>query len=179
MKQAEFEQFVEAEGKDILRFCRILTASREIGDELYQDAMLKLLEKCRHLETDHNPKSYALSTALLLWKNRQKKYAHHMRLAPTTSFDALTEQGLDIEDGNASYQPEKMALQKEEVVVVRQAVSELPDKYRLPVYLFYTANMSVAEIAECMDWPEGTVKTRLYMAKKLMKKKLEAMGYDG
>lgn len=38
MKQAEFEQFVEAEGKDILRFCRILTASREIGDELYQDA---------------------------------------------------------------------------------------------------------------------------------------------
>lgn len=28
MKQAEFEQFVEAEGKDILRFCRILTASR-------------------------------------------------------------------------------------------------------------------------------------------------------
>lgn len=85
MKQAEFEQFVEAEGKDILRFCRILTASREIGDELYQDAMLKPLEKCRHLETDHNPKSYALSTALLLWKNRQKKYARHMRLAPTTS----------------------------------------------------------------------------------------------
>lgn len=38
MKQAEFEQFVEAEGKDILRFCRILTASREIGNELYQDA---------------------------------------------------------------------------------------------------------------------------------------------
>lgn len=38
MKQAEFEQFVETEGKDILRFCRILTASREIGDELYQDA---------------------------------------------------------------------------------------------------------------------------------------------
>ena len=114
-----------------------------------------------------------------LWKNRQKKYARHMRLAPTTSFDALTEQGLDIEDGNASYQPEKMALQEEEVVVVRQAVSELPDKYLIPVYLFYTANMSVAEIAECMDWPEGTVKTRLYMAKKLMKKKLEAMGYDG
>lgn len=28
MKQAEFEQFVEAEGKDILRFCRILTASQ-------------------------------------------------------------------------------------------------------------------------------------------------------
>ena len=38
MKQAEFAQFVEAEGKDILRFCRILTASREIGNELYQDA---------------------------------------------------------------------------------------------------------------------------------------------
>lgn len=179
MKQAEFEQFVATNGKDILRFCRMLTSSRERGDELYQDAMLKLLEKRRHLEKEHNPKSYALSIALLLWNNRRKKYARHMRLAPQTSFDALSEAGIDLEDGNISYHPEAMAMQKEEITVIRQVVSELPEKYRLPVYLFYAANMSVSEIAECMEWPEGTVKTRLHKAKELMKKKLEAMGYDG
>ena len=41
MKQAEFEQFVEAEGKDILRFCRILTASqRQALEEILSQVVI-------------------------------------------------------------------------------------------------------------------------------------------
>ena len=50
MNNNEFEQFVLQNGKDILRFCRIITGNTENGDELYQDTMLKLLEKQQDLE---------------------------------------------------------------------------------------------------------------------------------
>lgn len=40
------------------------------------------------------------------------------------------------------------------------------------------ADMSVREIAEILQIPEGTVKSRMNKAKHLLKKELEALGYD-
>ena len=49
MTKQEFDEYVQAQGADILRFCRMTTASKIEGDELYQDTMLKLLEQLQHL----------------------------------------------------------------------------------------------------------------------------------
>ena len=45
MNKYEFEQFVLQNGKDILRFCRMVSGNCEAGDELYQDTILRLLIK--------------------------------------------------------------------------------------------------------------------------------------
>ena len=50
MDKHEFEQFVTEHGKDILRFCRMNAGSTERGNELYQDTMVKLLEKQKKLD---------------------------------------------------------------------------------------------------------------------------------
>lgn len=63
MTKQEFNEYVQAQGADILRFCRMTTASKIEGDELYQDTMLKLLEQLQHLNVDKNLKSYTLSVA--------------------------------------------------------------------------------------------------------------------
>ena len=47
------------------------------------------------------------------------------------------------------------------------------EKLRLPVLLFYTAEMSVADIAAAIKCPEGTVKSRLHSARTEIKKKME------
>lgn len=71
MDKHEFEQFVTEHGKDILRFCRMNAGSTECGNELYQDTMIKLLEKQKKLDAAQNIKSYAMQTAILLWKARK------------------------------------------------------------------------------------------------------------
>ena len=81
MDKHEFEQFVTEHGKDILRFCRMNAGSTERGNELYQDTMVKLLEKQKKLDAAQNIKSYAMQTAILLWKNKKKKYAAFFRRA--------------------------------------------------------------------------------------------------
>ena len=75
MNKKEFEQFVEESGKDILRYCRMIAYSNEAGNELYQDTMLKLLEKQESLDCEQNIKSYAISISILLLKNKKRKYA--------------------------------------------------------------------------------------------------------
>ena len=176
MNNDEFEQFVSRYGSDILRFCRMTAGDREIGDELYQDTMLKLTEKMRKLDPGQNTKSYALSVSLLLWKNRHRKYISRSRLIPIDSLDALSDDGWEPSDDGAS--PEERLLNKSEVRTVLKVVLKLPEKYRVPIHLYYSAEMQVSEIAKVLHIPEGTVKTRMRKAKKMLKEELEALGYD-
>ena len=177
MNHEEFERFVQKFGKDILRFCRMTAGDAEDGDELYQDTMLKLLEKKKRLDTMQNTKSYALSISIFLWKNKKKKHANRMRLVPTASMEEMPGQGYEVSDHGREASPEHIVLQKNEADMIQGLVTSLPEKYRIPIYLYYSADMKIKEIGEILKLPEGTVKSRMRNAKKQLKEKLEAIGY--
>ncbi len=178
MNNNEFEQFVQDNGKDILRFCRMTCGDNEFGDELYQDTMLKLLEKKHQLDFQQNIKSYALSVSILLWKNKKKKYANRKRLIPMESIDHMETEGNPAIADITVISPENNIIQEDEKNIVRKVVANLPEKYKMPIHLYYSADMSVPEIAIVLQIPEGTVKSRMNKAKCLLKKELEALGYD-
>ena len=178
MNNDEFERFVLKFGKDILRFCRMTAGDAENGDELYQDTMLKLLEKKKRLDSMQNTKSYALSTSIYLWRNKRKKYANRMRLVPIDSMEEMSEEGHEVADYDNEVSPEHIVLQQNEVDMIQGLVATLPEKYRIPIYLYYSADMQISEISEILELPEGTVKSRMRKAKKQLKEKLEAIGYD-
>lgn len=70
---------------------------------------------------------------------------------------------------------EEALIFQEETVMVRKAVAALPEKYRLPVLLFYMEDLKVAEIATVLKLPQGTVKSRLFQARKVLQKELEVV----
>ena len=130
------------------------------------------------MDPRQNVKSYALSVSILLWKNRQKKYANRNRLVPMDSIEKLGERDkTDVED-TAAVSPENHFLKEDEKNAVRRVVANLPEKYRIPIYLYYSTDLSVQEIARVLQVPKGTVKSRMNKAKRLLKKELEALGYD-
>ncbi len=178
MDNDEFERFVLKFGKDILRFCRMTAGDTENGDELYQDTMLKLLEKKKMLDFTQNIKSYALSTAINLWKNKKRKCANRMRLVPIESMNKMSDEGYEISNCDNESSPEQIVLQQNEVDIIQKLVASLPEKYRIPIYLYYSADMQINEMSEILGLPEGTVKSRMRRAKKQLKEKLEAIGYD-
>lgn len=60
-----------------------------------------------------------------------------------------------------------------EVSVVMHAISTLPAAQRAALALFYSEDLSVAEIAIALDVPPGTVKTRLMHARRKVRALLE------
>lgn len=174
MTKQEFDQYVQTHGADILRFCRMTTASKIEGDELYQDTMLKLLEQLPKLCIDKNLKSYTLSIAIFLWKNRNKKLARRKRLASFESYEIHSESGnLKLISADTKT-PEQAVMQNETYTLVQKMVHDLPVKYRTVIQLFYSADLKISEIAACLQVSENTVKSRLRRAKIILKKKLEA-----
>lgn len=53
------------------------------------------------------------------------------------------------------------------------AVSRLPEKYRLPIVLYYGENYPTKEIAELLGMPDGRVRERMHTARKMLRRMLK------
>ena len=169
MNQEELEACIQAYGRDIYSFCLQLTKSRQEADDLYQDTFLKIVEIRERLDFKSNPKGYLLSVCVNLWRNRRRKFAWRQRIAGPE---------LRMDDTDTAWEPpsgEEQMISREERGLVQKAVDDLPEKYRMPVLLFYMEELKISEISGILKIPAGTVKSRLYKAKKALEKKLEVV----
>lgn len=176
MTIVDLEQCIDLYGKDIYSFCCYATGSIQEGEELYQDTFLKAVELIDRIDYEKNAKSYILSIAVKLWKNKKRKFTWRQRIASVDSLEAVDE-CINVTSDNENTLPENDLLQKEQNELIHACIQKLPYKYRVVVYLYYSSEFSVNEIAECLKLPEGTIKSRLHKARKLVKEKLEAVGY--
>lgn len=166
MKKSDIGRLAEEHGSYIYGFCLRLTNDTYNAEELYQDTFLKALEKASSIDENNNPRAYLAAISLSLWKSRKRKFARRAAIAPTENID-------DRIDAASDASADGELLKKELYSHINRAVSELDEKLRLPVFLYYTAEMSVADIAAVIKCPEGTVKSRLHTARTEIKRKLE------
>jgi RNA polymerase sigma factor (sigma-70 family) len=80
------------------------------------------------------------------------------------------------ETADARVDVERDLLDGEERELVRRAVDGLDERYRTVVLLLYFERLSYAEIASVLGVPVKTVETRLYRARKLVRRRLEEGG---
>ena len=172
MTNTELEACIAEYGTAIYSFCRQLTQNTQEADDLYQDTFLKAMELSSKINQTQNPKSYLLSIALRLWKNKKRKYSWRMRIAP---MHPLSESTGEDKETSPEFSPEDQLIKQEETTFVQQAVRRLPERLKMPVLLYYMEDLPVAEIASVLKIPAGTVKSRLYQARNLLKKELEVI----
>lgn len=178
MTITELEQCIDCYGKEIYGFCKHITGDLQDGEDLYQDTFLKAAEMAEKIDLNQNPKSYLLSIAVRLWKNRRRKRAWRQRIAGGEMPEVFLDEPKCEMIINDAKTPEAEVLRMEQKMLVRKCVRELEEKYRVPLYLYYSAELSVKEISECIKVPQGTVKSRLHKARTILKLRLEDAGYD-
>jgi RNA polymerase sigma-70 factor (ECF subfamily) len=155
-----FADLVEEHGDSVYRFCRSLAYSKADADDLFQETFLKAFECLPGRKASGNPQAFLFSTALYTWKSWKRRYARRKRLAPARP----------LYDAAAGDNTAEGLLAREEIRTVRRLVEALPDRFKMPVILYYTMDMSVPDIALTLKIPAGTVKSRLYKARKLIEK---------
>ena len=81
------------------------------------------------------------------------------------------------EDGsNQEFEPPDPAgnFDREALMDIRKHVSRLPDEFRMPLVMLAVEGMTIPEIATILEIPEGTVKSRIFYARKRLKNALQA-----
>ncbi|HHV98617.1 MAG TPA: RNA polymerase sigma factor [Clostridiaceae bacterium] len=169
MDNMEIDSLVVMYGKAVYGFCLRLAKNKDIADDLYQETFLKALELSRKIDKSNNPKGFLISIAVGLWKNNCRKYARRQRLAPEGELNEDSASGFVCDSST----PEEIVIFRERCAVIRNEADKLNDKLRIPLYMYYTAEMSVKDIASALRIPQGTVKSRLHKARKILKNVLE------
>jgi len=159
-----YTKLTDKYGDSLYKFCRSLTYSKEDADDLFQETFLKIFQQPLKIKESETPKSFLFSTALYIWKSWKRKYARRNRIA---SVEPLDETNSNIASQNNI---EDDFIADEEIQTVRKLVETLPEKFRIPIILYYTMEMDVSEIAVTLKIPDGTVKSRLFTARKIIEK---------
>ena len=85
-----------------------------------------------------------------------------------------------LENDEALYSPEKSSLSIEDQVsdrlLIEEALSLLPDEFRIPLVLRDQVGMNYQEIADRLSLPEGTVKSRIARARARTRLKVDDSG---
>ena len=123
----------------------------EDAAELSQDTFIKLYTYDGGFDSDEHIKAWLIRVAINICNNHFRSKKHF----------------------SASPIPEDLPSDElHEVDEMIGEVMKLPEKYRVPIHLFYYGEYSVSDIAKILDLPESTVKTRLKRGRDKLKNTL-------
>ena len=164
LRQTDIDRLIELHGKKLYNFCLRLCKNTYDAEDLYQETFLKAMEKISMIDENNNPSAYLCSIAVSLWKSKLRKEARRQEIAPTVPIE-------DQFSAKGDVNIEEDILKKELSAEIKKAVSELDDNLRPCILLHYIGEMGVCEIAQSLNIPEGTVKSRLFTARNILKEK--------
>lgn len=128
----------------------------EIAEDIAQETFITIFNKIHTFEGRSK-----LSTWIYrITYNKSLEFLRKKR--PEISYEDV-DYLKDLAD--TSPDPEEKTMSESTAREVREKLDELPDKYRIPLSLYYLSDKSYKEVAEIMDIPIGTVKTYLYRGK--------------
>lgn len=155
--------------------CKELVQNEEVALDLSQDIFMTIINKIDTLN-DYN-KYYAWQKAIAI--NKCKDYLK--RNKELLFIDEEQEELLmQVEETDDTYVPHKYIIKKETRNMIMDIINtKLSDKQRIAVLLFYYNDMKCSEIAEYFECAEGTVKSRLNSARKIIKMEIEKLQEKG
>ena len=142
-------------------FYRMLGNSADQANDFLQELFMKIVEKPQ----SYNP-SYAFHTWLYSVANNMCKNEYRRRgiRQEYHQYEAL-EPGIDL--------PSETTIDPGQLIEkVFQTLDQLGEEHRSAFLLKYREDFSIREVAQILGLPEGTVKSRLFTARKILAEKL-------
>ena len=162
-----FDALVKRYEREIYSYLRRYLGDAEVAEDVFQAAFLQVHLKCRQFEEGRafRPWLYAIATHAAI--DAQRRNRRHRIASLDQSRGRGGEDDLQtLTHLLATAEPGPVArLESEERKEwVRQAVESLPEALRTTLVLVYYQGMKYTEVAESLEIPLGTVKSRIHTA---------------
>lgn len=153
----EFSRLARKWEEPIRRLCARMTGDEGRGEELKQETFLKVYQHRKAYEPAAKFSTFLWRIAVNLCHDEFRRQERRRQFLEPRSGEADdTAEAVDERPG-----PDLHAACLEERELVRAAVLRLPDIYRTVIVLRHYEDLKLAQIAEILDVPEGTVNSRM------------------
>lgn len=157
MATAKFQENLMNLQSNLLNFAYMLTSNRDDAYDLLQDTTLKALDNEEKFAENSNFKGWVFTIMRNIFINNYRRSARAATVVDTT--DNLYHLNLSQDSG---LEAPECSLSAGEIT---QAINSFSDEYRIP-FSMHVQGYKYNEIAEKMNLPLGTVKSRIFFARK-------------
>ena len=154
-----FAQLMNRWQTPIRNLCTRMTGDSHRAEDLTQEAFARVFAYRKNYRPSARFSTYLWRIAINLCHDELRRTQRKKE----TALDDLGEESLVLleEFVSKSPSPDRVAEQKETADSVRRALGRLPDIYRVVLVLRHYEQLKFQEIAEILEIPEGTVKSRM------------------
>lgn len=142
-------------------FYRMLGNSAEQANDFLQELFMKLVEKPESYNASFPFSTWLYSVANNMCKNEYRRRGIRREYHEVEALKTQTD-----------FIPDSEIVPEMLVEKIFRTLDELGDEHRSAFLLRYREGFSIREVAEILELPEGTVKSRLFYAKKMLAGKL-------
>ena len=161
----DFEKVIKTNKQNIKSIVRLIT--KEENEDIEQEVYLKIWKNSEKYNEKGSIKSWISSIA----KNASLDYlksSYHKVFQTSTSDDFVIE---SIKDKKVTPEDKVVRLDRQKIIV--NAINSLKPKFKEVIMMCEINGYSYEECAKRLNCPVGTVKSRIYNAKKELAEKLE------
>jgi RNA polymerase sigma-70 factor (ECF subfamily) len=160
-----FEALFRQHERLVFRTAYLITGNREVSEDILQEVFLSVW-KSRHT---YDPDKGKLTT----WLHRiTVNECSRKKAGKPLPAISLEEKGVDLPEIKHEFQPEEVVITRMEYDRLLRAMNALDTKHRSVLVLRYFNDLSYLEIAEVLEIPLGTVKSRLNQSLKYLKEQM-------
>ena len=157
MATKEFETKLMSLQANLLNFAYMLTSNRDNAYDLLQDTTLKALDNESKYVDNTNFKGWVFTIMRNIFINNYRRVSRSATVVDQTEdlyhLNLSQDSGLETPEGSYS------------AGEITAAINAFSDDYRIP-FSMHVAGYKYSEIAERMGLPLGTVKSRIFFARK-------------
>jgi RNA polymerase sigma-70 factor (ECF subfamily) len=158
-----FELLIKQYEKLVFAVINRLISNQEDIEDVCQEVFIKVHKSLGGFRFQSRLSTWIGRIAYLTAINYLKKYK---KIDITRSAEDLTNYHFTHEN------PEQIAIKKDVSAYVNQLIDQMPEQYKTVLTLYHLNDFSYQEIEEVTGMPEGTVKSYLFRARKLLKEKV-------
>lgn len=163
-----FGRFIDAYQVRIYGYVKRMLRNAEDADDVAQEVFIKAFQAFDRFDGRSSLRTWLFRIAHNLCIDRMRKSD---RSVVETSLDCDADEGTwDI--GDDRWQPEQMVLDDELIRHVEAGLESMSEKLRTVLLLHDREDFAYDEIAQTLDLPLGTVKSRLFLARNHLQKHL-------
>jgi RNA polymerase sigma-70 factor (ECF subfamily) len=165
-----FEEIINRYSNRVINLATQIMGSRDEGWDVAQEVFISIWKNIKSFDTTRNlyPWIRRITINTCYEELRRRKRDRE------TSLDDVEEEEPSIDIPDETYLPDDNFSKIELKEVIEKAFETLPEHYRVTLWLRVVENLTYEEIAETLNINIGTVKSRINMARKLMRDRLKS-----
>ncbi|MDH6313290.1 RNA polymerase sigma factor (sigma-70 family) [Parabacteroides sp. PFB2-10] len=148
---------------NLFSFALSLTANKEDALDLVQDTTLKVLDNRERFVDNTNFKGWVMTVMRNIFINNYNRVVRTNTIidasADLYNVDTITHSGFDTPEGSC------------DINEINRAIERLNEEMKTP-FALYVSGYKYEEIADLLDIPMGTVKSRIFAARQRLQKEL-------